>query len=150
MASDGAKLHAVGATVLLADGRPRQLIFDMEALLLIENQAGSLQDYTLGLQQGFRGKVLRSVLAGLTGGLAHYRAKDKGRDGLTTLEISRLLVFDDIQKYIDALDAAWEEGLPSAGKTPGKDSGAASSSRGRRSTAGSRLTTHAASASSGA
>lgn len=151
VSSDGTKLLARGVTVILADGVPRQLILDMEALVVIEERVGSLVEYNEGLLHGVRGKVIRSLLAGLVGGLSHL----EGEEALSSRQISRLVKIEkwpDLQGYIDVLDEAWAEHLPSSkkGQAPGKGSGAASSSRGRKSTGASRSTTAAATGSSGA
>ena len=149
VSSDGTKLLARGATVILADGVPRKLILDMEALVVIEERVGSLSAYSEGLQRGFRGKVIKSVLAGLIGGLAHLEAPS----ALSPRQISHLMKYQDVQVYIDALDAAWAENVPTIknnGQTSGKGSGVASSSRGRKSTGGSRSSTAAVTATSGA
>lgn len=149
MASDGAKLLARGSEVVLADGVPRRLILDMEALLVIEERVGSISAYRTGLILGFRGKVLKSVLAGLIGGLAHLQ----GEAALTPQQITGLMRGGnkDVQSYIDALDAAWDEAipLPTPKATPGKGSGAASTSPGPSSSGASRSTTAARRRSSG-
>lgn len=151
MSSDGTKLLARGATVTLADGVPRQLILDLEALVVIEERVGSLVEYSEGLLNGVRGKVIRSLLAGLVGGLSHL----KGEQALTPQQISQLVkikAWKDLQVYIDVLDEAWAEHLPTSktnGSRPGKGSGAAKSSHGRNSSGASPSTTAAAKVSSG-
>jgi len=148
VSSDGVKLLARGSLVTLADDVPRQLILDMEALAVIEDRVGSISAYRAGLVLGFRGKVLKSVQAGLIAGLSHL----EGKAALSPQRIVRLMKWDDIQAYIDALEAAWDEAIPVA-KEPtstGKDSGAASIYPGQSSTDESPSTMAAAAASSGA
>jgi hypothetical protein len=144
VSTDGAKLLARGTIVVLKDGVARRLILDMEALVVIEERTGSLSAYHSGLLLGSRGKVIKSVLAGLVGGLSHL----EGKQALSAKQVSQLMVYDDIQAYINALDAAWTEAMPTTSVARGKGSGAASTSRGRKSTAASRSTTDAAIASS--
>lgn len=147
MADDGVRLLARGATVVLADGIPRQLILDMEALEVIEERMGSLSAYSEGLALRLRSKLITAVRTGLIAGFSHL--EDEIRP--SPKAVAALMRWDDITKYVAALDEAWVQGIPSARNgTQSKASGAARSSRGRTSSDASQSTTAEAAASSGA
>lgn len=150
MSSDGERLLARGATVILTDDVPRRVILDMEAMVMIEDICGSLTAYTDGLESSYKGKLVKSVVAGLTGGLSHRI----GPEAMPRTKVTRLMRMADMQSYIHALDAAWEEAVPTTTKgkpnTSLKGSGAASSSRGKNSGGASPSTTGGRRKSSGA
>lgn len=149
MATEGIRLLADGAPVTLKDGTQRRLILDMEALAVIEERMGSLSAYVEGLQRGFRGKHVSAVLAGLEAALRHYR-DPRGDPEFTRRRIASLVYFDRLTTYADALDQAWDEGIPMA-EPRGKAAASkkARRSRGQNSSDGSRSTTAAALGSSG-
>lgn len=142
--NDSAKLRPQGTTVTLRDGKARRVVFDMEAMAIIEEMCGSIAAYNEGLLRGMKGRALRSITAGLVGGFAHYEEEH----AMSRAKVVRLMEWANLQQYVDALDVAWEEGVPGAG-TPGKGSSRGNSSRGRNSTGGRRSTMAAASGSSG-
>lgn len=149
---NGRQLFAEGAVVDLGDGVPRRVVFDLEALLRIEERCGSLTAYMEGLQRGWNGRLMRSVLAGLVGGLSHDRSIDEPRiRAALFLTIKQGL--GSVQPLITALDEAWDDAIPPAAKpgaqAPGKDSAQESSSPGPSSTDEQPSTTVAATASSG-
>lgn len=137
MATDGEKLLAEGATVTLKDGVPRRLVLDMEALVVIEARMGSLSAYQEGLLYGFKGKAVTSILAGLVAGFRHL----EGKAAISPARVAELMEYPKLQEYLTALDDAWDADVapPAANASgevvPGKDSGVASTSRGRKSTA---------------
>jgi hypothetical protein len=143
------KLLAPGVEVTLKDGVPRRLILDMEAIVVIEERLGSLSAYLDGLNRGFRGKHVTSILAGLVAGLSHLR-DDLDRPAYPARRVSALMDFQSIKLYATALDEAWAQHMPTKDTSRGKDSGRASSSRGKRSTGEPPSHTAEAHASSGA
>jgi hypothetical protein len=145
MTSEASKLRPQGTTVILADGKERRVMFDMECMAIIEEMVGSISAYNEGLVRGMKAKALKSIIAGLVGGFAHY----EGEHAMSRAKVVRLMEWKNLQQYVDALDAAWDEGVPGAG-APGKGSRQAKGSRGRRSTAASPSTTGGANESSGA
>lgn len=94
--------------VTLADGVARKLVFDIEALVVIEDLTGSLSAYSEGLVRGLRGRAMKSVRAGLIAGLSYLQ----GQEALTPYRITQMMRFDDLKDYIEALDAAWAEMMP--------------------------------------
>lgn len=148
MATDGLRLLARGAAVVLKDGVERRLILDMEALAVIEERMGSLSAYSEGLNRAFRGKRVTSTLAGLEAGLSHLR-DDYGVPAFSRKRVAALMEFGKLDQYIAALDDAWAAHLPvkQAGNQS-KGSGRARSSRGKNSSGEQPSTTAEAKASS--
>jgi hypothetical protein len=145
---NGSKLLVRGARVDLGDGVERRVIFDFEALLLIEERCGSIHAYLDGLAKGTKGRLLRSLSAGLAGGLAHDPVSDARIRAALMASMKR--GYDHLQPYVDALDGAWEEAHHLDEAPAGKDSAPESGSPGPTSTEGALSTLAGQTPSSGA
>lgn len=111
MESNGRQLLAAGVPITLADGVTRRLIFDMEALVSLEDQVGGLLQFTELLQEArgrvFRARRLKAVRVGVVAGLAHTGLPEKA---IVTLLPSRSIT--KLNALFDAVSEAVNQGLP--------------------------------------
>lgn len=112
---DGARLMARGAVLHLKDGLHR-VLFTYEALELLEEEFGGLDDFVASLREKrLKAKRLRNIRMGLTAGLLHERRSDVPleqfkQDVLEQLDGTRLV------DYLDALTLAIMEAFPARTK----------------------------------
>ena len=108
--SDAARVLAKGTAVTLKDGSIKALVFDFEAVAMLEDKYGSLDEFVAVLQG--QGKRFTAIKDAMVAALAHT--------GMTAAEISKLLEFKQFQNYVEALGAAFYEGMPEgmAGDVP--------------------------------
>lgn len=126
---------ARGVEVTLADGQPRRLIFDLDALEVIEAEWGSLGDFAAALHRAvdrrFRANLVKVVRSGVHASLSHLQ--------LPLAQLRLLVGFEEVNNpdVLAAVAEAWLEGVPMAGglAREGKASAGGSASTGPRSTA---------------
>jgi hypothetical protein len=108
--SDGTRVLAKGTAVTLKDGSTQALVFDFEAIAMLEDKYGSLDEFVAVLQGN--GKRFTAIKDAMVAALAHT--------GKTAYEIGKLLEFKHFQQYVEALGAAFYEGMPEGmeGDTP--------------------------------
>lgn len=118
MASEPVRLLAKGVPVVLADGEEYRLIVDLEALCVIEDEAGSLLSFLDSRNKGYAGKKVKAIRIGLHAALSHTGMSAKKID---TLIDHRSL--EALQRYDDALGEALNQGLPDATEAPASGKG---------------------------
>jgi len=102
--SDSARLLAKGTQVTLKDGSTQALVFDFEAIAMLEDRYGSL-DAFVAILQG-TGKRFTAIKDAMVAALSHT--------GMPADKIVKLLEFKQFQQYVEALSAAFNEGMPEA------------------------------------
>lgn len=124
-----------------------RLIFDFEALEIIEAEFGGLQNFSDELNGGFRGKRLKVIRVGLKAGLAHA-----DNSPARIREITSQLVgpgFKQTDTVVTSIIEAFNQAVPPARRAAGKASSRASGSPGNGSSASPASTTSSARESSG-
>lgn len=101
--SEATRLLAPGIDVTLG-GKTYPLIFDFEALCVIEEEMGGLRVYADRLVDD--AWQLRAVRTGVVAGLKHTE--------IPRAQIVKLLKPRDLLKYLDALTEAFSQGTPPA------------------------------------
>jgi hypothetical protein len=100
--SDAARVLARGTEITLKDGSTQALVFDFEAIAMLEDKYGSLDDFVAILQG--KGKRFTAIKDAMVAALAHT--------GMAPDKIVKLLEFKQFQQYVEALGAAFAEGMP--------------------------------------
>ena len=147
--SDATRLRGDGQPITMVDGTTETLIFDFDALCEIEELCGSLSAFTSNLTAGGRGQILNTVAKGVSAGLRHLPKPP------TVADVRRRLDSRLSREYVDALDTAFYDAMPTAregdgDEAEGKDSGETSDSPGASTTTSPPSSSVAATASSGA
>lgn len=143
--TEGQRVVALGAHVEIGGERLR-LRFDYEALEAIEDEFGSLYAFSDALDQGFHGRLLKLVRAGLAAGLRHT-----GMPAEVVLECLQPPIGPEILgQYHAAVTAAWVEAFPVPKESKGKGEGETSGSPGATTTTSRRSASGARTKSSGA
>ncbi len=134
--SDGARIIGAGVPVTIG-GEEHRLLFDFEALEIVEDEFGGLLHFTTALNGGYRSKRFKSIRVGLQAALAH--------EGLTREELAELTaaLLATLQAGFEATDAvhkaiceAFDQAIPppAKGKRSSKGSAREKASRGPAST----------------
>ena len=115
--SEAERLRAPGVDVTLA-GKVYPLIFDFEALCLLEDEMGGLDVFAQRLADNKQ--RLRTVRAGMVAALAHT--------GMSRPEIVAKLEYNKVRLYLEAMTEAFIQALPEpdpneSPKAPGSPNG---------------------------
>lgn len=135
--SEAVRLLAPGVDVTLG-GKTYPLIFDFEALCLIEEEMGGLDVFAQRLLD--KKQRLRTVRAGMVAALAHT--------GMRRAEIVKQLEYANTTRYLAAMTEAFVQALPEPDPDP-KAEGSPNGSHGGTTTTSPRSSLAAAIESSG-
>lgn len=128
--TDRERLTAPGRPIILADGSEHIIRFDFRAVSLLEEQFGSLAEFTTALnQRDDAGNPTGPILTVIRKAIA--AALD--RDGITYEQLGELLEIPRRFEYLDSVIGAYNQAFASA-DSAGKASAAANPSRGGAST----------------
>jgi hypothetical protein len=134
--SEGARVIGAGVPITIG-GEAHRLLFDFEALEIVEDELGGLLHFTTALNGGYRSKRFKSIRVGLQAGLAHEALTREEITGLTAELLATL------QQGFEACDAvhraicdAFDQAIPPPSKETkqSKGSGRGNASRGPAST----------------
>jgi hypothetical protein len=129
MATEAQRVLALGAQVELGGERLR-LVFDYEALELIEEEFGGLAGFTEALDRGYESRMLKMCRVALTAGLRHV-----GMPAEVVLECLQPPISPErLNEYHAAIVKAWKEAVAPQKGRPGKGDGEKSGSPGPDST----------------
>lgn len=134
--SDGARVIGAGVPITIG-GEEHRLLFDFEALEIVEDELGGLLHFTAALNGGYRTKRFKSIRVGLQAALAH--------EGLTQEKLGKLTtaLHSSLRDGFEAMDAvhraiceAFDQAIPppAKDKRPSKGSGREKGSPGPAST----------------
>ncbi len=149
--SEGARVIGAGVPVTVG-GEEHRLLFDFQALEIVEDEFGGLLDFTTALNGGYRSKRFKSIRVGLQAALAHEGLTREDLAVLTaSLAVSLRQGFEESDAVHRAICEAFDQAIPppSKDKRSSKGSAREKGSRGAASTAAmssSSTSSHAASA----
>jgi hypothetical protein len=128
MATEAKRVLALPAQVEIG-GSTQRLIFDYEALELIEDEFGSLSAAEDAVIRGYGSRLLKLVRVAFTGGLRHARMPPN-----VVLEMLQPPIHEEqLRAYREAIREAWNTAFPQANES-GKGGGEASDSPGESTT----------------